>query len=197
MADLRKGTASRLFRHDSASPMLPSNCDCDNSLLPPIPGVLIDIPIASNTVLGGVITDDITVKTDKKGVLSVKVIEENGLKIKTEGIFLSLASETQAGALSAEDYNKIKNLKSQENIIEGVLLGSDNQEASITENKKVIIPIAGAFLGLVKNTNLDNGISIKEDGTMEVNKISISKIFVPEDEEFILNCGNNNIIMEG
>ena len=43
--------------------------------------------------------------------------------------------------------------------------------------------------GSVKSTNADNGVTVKADGTMEVNSISIMKLTQNDDEFIVFDCG--------
>ena len=64
------------------------------------------------------------------------------------------------------------------------------QAKANTKEQIDAIPIAGALLGLVRSSEEDNKVKVvEEDGTMTVNRISVSKLFVPEGEELILNGG--------
>lgn len=194
MANLREATARRLLQQDCISPCLPSSCDCDcnNSIPPPpIPGALIKFPIATDTAIGGVMIDNKTTIISKEGVLSVKITEGNGLFVADEGIFLSIANKENSGAMTPEQVTKLENIAegAQANVIEGAMLGTEG-EAKIDENKKLILPVAGAFLGLVKSSNENNNISINKDGTMTINKISVSKLYVSDGDELILDGGN-------
>ena len=59
------------------------------------------------------------------------------------------------------------------------------------EGRIVDLPIATAeSLGLVKGSGADNKVAIAEDGTMEINSVSVSKLTQAEDEELILFGGD-------
>ena len=151
-----------------------------------------DLPIASDTILGGILSDNKTVFVSSEGILSVNVIEENGLSITENGIKLAIATSTSAGAMSAEQAAKLESLSNmggQDNIIEGALLGPAGEEVAI-EDKKLILPVAGSTIGLVKGSEQDNKIKVEADGTMSVNRVSTSNLYVAEDDEFILDGGN-------
>jgi hypothetical protein len=60
------------------------------------------------------------------------------------------------------------------------------------DDKVAAIPVAGALLGLVKSSEEDNKIKVEEDGTMSVNRVSVDKLYVAENDEFILNGGSAN-----
>lgn len=151
-----------------------------------------ELPVATDSVLGGVMIDNSTTSITAEGVLSVKVFEDNGLSIGENGITLTAATPSSAGAMTAEQATRLANIEAgaQVNVIEGALLGPAGEEVEIDENKKLVFPIAteGA-LGLVKGTANDNSVAVAEDGTMSVNRVSTSKLFVAEGDELILNGG--------
>lgn len=153
---------------------------------------LINLPAATASDLGGVKKGDgLSITTE--GVLAVQLNTEkaNGLAVSADGLELALASNTTAGAMSAAEHVKLANLveNAQANIIEGALLGT--VAATIDENKNLVIPVATeTTLGLVKGSKEDNEITIQGNGEMEVNRLSVGKLFVPENEEFIINGGN-------
>ena len=121
-----------------------------------------------------------------EGVLMANIIEGNGLTVGEEGISLSIATETSAGAMSPEHVQKLNSVFAASTLT-GALIG--NEEAEINDDKKMIIPIGGEKLGVVKSTTVENGIAIAEDGTMSVNSISFSKIYTDDSEEIIFSGG--------
>lgn len=134
-----------------------------------------ELPIASTTVLGGVMVDGTTIKVDETGKISVPV-----------------ASATESGLLSKEDFAKIQNIEenAQVNVIEGILCGT---EELTVENKKVTIPVATEEkLGVVKGSAENDKIAVGTDGTMALNKISTTKLYVPDDDELVLDGGSAN-----
>ena len=151
-----------------------------------------ELPIASDSVLGGVMVDNKTIRTTTEGVLSVQVVAENGLSIDDNGIILAAATTSSAGAMTAEQATKLANIATgaQINVIEGALLGPAGEEVDIDENKKLVLPIAGALPGLVKSSDEDNKIKVESDGTMSVNRVSTDKLYVPENSELILSGGS-------
>lgn len=70
-------------------------------------------------------------------VVSAKVVAENGLSVDENGIKLAVATETTAGAMSAEDKVKLNGVAAgaQVNVIEGVQV--NGADLTIDENKKV------------------------------------------------------------
>lgn len=151
----------------------------------------LEIPVASDTVLGGIKIDNRSTEIDENGVLSIRVNSESGLSIGENGITLANASATNAGAMSAEHFVKLSNIASnaQVNVIEGALIGSD--QAVINDQKELVIPVSTLdVFGVVKSSESNNQIKVEEDGTMTVNKVATSKIYVEDGDEFILDGGN-------
>lgn len=132
------------------------------------------LPVASTTVLGGVMVDGATIKADGTGKISVPK-----------------ATAEADGLLTKEDFAKIQDIAAgaQVNTVNGALLGTT--EAEINEDKQIVIPVAtGALLGLVKGSADADKVAVAEDGTMSVNSYSTTKLFVPEGDELVLNGGN-------
>lgn len=153
-----------------------------------------ELPVASDSVLGGVMVDNKTVSVTTEGTLSVQVVAENGLSAGENGIVLAAATTSSAGAMTAEQATKLANIATgaQVNVIEGALLGPAGEEVDIDENKKLILPVAGVLLGLVKTSDEDNKVKVETDGTMSINRVSISKLYVADGDELILNGGSAN-----
>jgi hypothetical protein len=108
-----------------------------------------------------------------------------------DGLAIAIASATTAGALSVELFNKLTNIETnaQVNVVEGAMLG---QNAAKIENKNLIIPIASQEnLGLVFGSSEPNQIKVTSEGKMEINSISTSKLYVPDDEELVLDAGTS------
>ena len=125
-----------------------------------------------------------------EGVLSAKVVAENGLSLGENGIAMGLASADAAGAMSAEMFTKVSNIaaNAQVNVIEGALIGG--VEATINEAKQVEIPYATtSAAGVVKASEADNEINVSAAGIMSVNKVGVSKLFVEPESELILDGG--------
>lgn len=149
------------------------------------------LPAATEEALGGIMVGE-GLSIDESGVLSVPIKAENGLSIGNDGIALALATQTSAGAMSAEHFVKLSNLPedANANLIESIALGETANTVEISE-KKVVLPYATAALaGIVKSSEADNEIKVDENGVMGLNRISTSKLFVPENEELILSGGN-------
>ncbi len=147
------------------------------------------LPVASTEVLGGVkIGQGVAATTE--GVLSAKVVAENGLSLGENGIAMGLASADAAGAMSAEMFTKVSNVaeNAQVNSVEGALVGG--AAATINEAKQIEIPVAStAAFGVVKSSEADNAVAVAADGTMSVNKVGVSKLFVEEGNILILDGG--------
>lgn len=106
-------------------------------------------------------------------------------------LVVKTASATNAGIISAADFVKIQNIEegAQKNVVNGLIIG--DEEAEINEDKKIVLPIAtGALLGVVKSSEEDNKVKVLDDGSMEINRISASKLYVEEDDELVLSGGN-------
>lgn len=135
-----------------------------------------ELPIASTTVLGGVMVDGTTIKADETGKISVPA-----------------ADATAAGLLSKDDFTKIQNIEAgaQVNTVIGALLGGT--EAEINEDKQIVVPVASeTAMGLVKGSADNDKIAVGTDGTMSLNKVSTTKLYVPDSDEFILDGGAAN-----
>lgn len=149
------------------------------------------LPAATTDTLGGVkVGSGLSITTE--GVLATKVVAENGLSLGENGIAMGLASADAAGAMSAEMFTKVSNIaaNAQVNVIEGALIGG--VEATINEAKQVEIPVASTTaFGVVKSSEADNGIAVAADGTMSVNKVGVSKLFVEPDNVLVLDGGNS------
>lgn len=152
------------------------------------------LPAATVTTLGGVMVADVSesgLVLDGDGNLAIGIAAiANGLKKTSTGLALDLATADNAGAMSPAMVTKLAAIAegAEVNVVEGALL--DGIAATI-ENKQIIIPTATtALAGLVYGTDADNGVAVAEDGTMSVNSLSTSKLYVPEGEELVLNGGN-------
>ena len=152
------------------------------------------LPAATADTIGGVKVAGVAesgLVLAEGGALAIGIsATANGLKKNADGLALELANADNAGAMSAAMFNKLNAIAegAEVNTIEGILL--DGIAATI-ENEQVLIPTATTSLaGLVYSTDADNGVTVAEDGTMNVNRISTSKLYVPEGEELILNGGS-------
>lgn len=125
------------------------------------------VSVPQNKVTG--LVDDLNSKVDKVAGKGLSANDfTNDLKTKLDGI--------EAGA--------------QINVLESVKL---NGQALPVSEKAVDIPIASStVLGIVKGTNVENGVGINGDGTMVINKLNVNKLVQTEGDELILNGGNSN-----
>ena len=53
-------------------------------------------------------------------------------------------------------------------------------------------PASELELGMVLSSSDDNSISVNEDGKMSLNRVSVSNLYIPEEEELIFLAGNAN-----
>ncbi len=76
-----------------------------------------------------------------------------------------------------------------------VILGDADGILCEKVNNKHIVPIASETLGVVKGSSAEtlNGVSVSLDGTMSVNKIEISKLYISEGDALILDGGDSLI----
>lgn len=154
------------------------------------------LPAATADILGGIMVAGVSesgLVLEGDGKLAIGVATTaNGLKKTATGLALDLATADNAGAMSPAMVTKLAAIAegAEVNVVEGALL--DGIAATI-ENKQIVIPTATAAApGLVYSTDAADGVSVAEDGTMSVNSISASKLYIPEGEELVLNGGNAN-----
>ena len=68
------------------------------------------------------------------------------------------------------------------------------QAKKYTDDSIAALPFATAEkAGLVKSSDALDKISVAADGTMEVNQVSTSKLYVPSGEDFIIGGGGANM----
>ena len=80
--------------------------------------------------------------------------------------------------------------KAQVNVIENISVGGTMLDIL---DKTVDIPVAGTEkLGVVKSSTGANMVSVANDGTMSVKKINARSIFMPIEDELVLDGGNAN-----
>lgn len=147
------------------------------------------LPAATTDTLGGVkVGGGLSITTE--GVLATKIVAENGLSLGENGIAMGLANADAAGAMSSEMFTKLTNIaaNAEVNTVTGALVGG--VEATINEAKQIEIPVASTTaFGVVKSSEADNGIAVAADGTMSVNKVGVSKLFVEPDSVLVLDGG--------
>ncbi len=65
-------------------------------------------------------------------------------------------------------------------------------ELQIDSRKNVDIPIAtDTTYGVIKGSNLENGIKINSSGQLELNQISLDKVNQSKESALIIDCGNS------
>ena len=86
-----------------------------------------------------------------------------------------------------EKLNAINLENIQANVIEKITL--NGVETQVVE-KTVDIPLATTTqFGLVKGSNAENEVAVKENGVMSVNTLNIQKLSQTEGETLVLDCG--------
>lgn len=133
-----------------------------------------------------------------------EIIDGKTLKLKVdtitvatdavEGLPEALAAKVDAvegsRLMTNEEGNKLAALVegAQQNILEVVKLGG---VALPISEKAVDVPIATMeALGVVKGSDADNGVKIAEDGTMTINRVSLSNIYQDEGATLVLDGGS-------
>ena len=152
-----------------------------------------ELPVATADRLGGVKAGGAGVSIAADGVVSAKVKAGNGLSVGEEGIVLATATDSAAGAMTAEEHVKLSNIEegAQRNVVVGALVGGT--VVTPNENKQLIIGYADEErAGVVKSSSAEakNKIRVETDGTMSLNAVGVSKLTNEDDCELILNCGN-------
>ena len=152
-----------------------------------------ELPVATADRLGGVKAGGAGVSIAADGVVSAKVKAGNGLSVGEEGIVLATATDSAAGAMTAEEHVKLSNIEegAQRNAVVGALVGGT--VVTPNENKQIIIGYADEErAGVVKSSSAEakNKIRVETDGTMSLNAVGVSKLTNEDDCELILNCGN-------
>lgn len=152
-----------------------------------------ELPVAAADKLGGVKAGGAGVSIAADGVISAKVKAGNGLSVGEEGIVLATATDTAAGAMTAEEHVKLSNIEegAQKNVVVGALVGGT--VVTPNENKQLVIGYADEEkAGVVKSSSVEakNKVRVETDGTMSLNAVGVSKLANEDDCELILNCGN-------
>lgn len=87
-------------------------------------------------------------------------------------------------------YDFVKN-NSSSSAIKNIMIGTTSLEL---DKGTVIIPTATEDLsGVVKSSAATNDIAVREDGTMEVNKINVNKIVQDSGDTLFLSSGNSEL----
>ena len=133
-------------------------------------------------------------EVSEEGQLSIIAIAQSQVTGLTDALANKVNVEAGKG-LSENDFtttllDKLNDIEagSEVNVIESISLNSVPLEIS---GKAVNIPIAttGA-LGVVQSSAAENGVTVKDNGAMEVNNINVNKLVQTEGESLILNGGN-------
>lgn len=133
------------------------------------------------------------IESDKTGALDMAAdIQANSEAIAA--IYTPAEGETAASGVLAQE---IERAKAAEKANADAIAAINNENDGIlakakkyTDDQIAALPFATAEKGgLVKSSSDMNKIAVAEDGTMEVNKISTSKLYNDVDEELILNGG--------
>lgn len=110
---------------------------------------------------------------------SVEWYDADGVKIAADTIRINLSNENCHSDI--EPFYMA-------DVLKGVSVGGTLLDAV---DKQVNIPVASAeSFGVVKSSTSENKVAVAEDGTMEVNSISVSKIVQLDDETLVLNGGS-------
>lgn len=138
---------------------------------------------------------DISGKADKADTLAGYGVTDAFTKTETNSALEGKVDKVEGKGLSKNDFtdefvkklNDIKLENIQANIIEKITL--NGVETQVVE-KTVDIPLATtAQFGLVKGSDAENEVAIKEDGIMSVNALNIQKLSQTEGETLVLDCG--------
>ena len=133
------------------------------------------------------------IEDDKSGALDMAAdIQANTDAIAA--IYTPAEGENAASGVLAVE---IERAKAAEKANADAIAAINNAETGIlaqakkyTDDSIAALPFATAEkAGLVKSTDAINGVSVAADGTMSINSISTSKLYVPEDEELVMNGG--------
>ena len=124
--------------------------------------------------------------------LSGKVTAQN-----VEGLseFLTQNRDSIAGLLSVENQAKLESVESgaQANVLEGIRI-NNGTPLTILADKTVNIPFAtNDTYGVVLSSYGENMVSVKDDGTMEVNSLNVNRLQQTEGDTLILNGGNSSV----
>ena len=134
-----------------------------------------DLPIATASKLGG-----------------VKVTASNGLTLAADGtIAMGVASATTAGAMTAAMVTKLNGVAegAEKNIIAAATIGG---EAVVIDSadRTLNIPIASVDqFGVIK---AGEEVAVSETGKLELNKVSTTKLYIPDGDSLVLNGGSAN-----
>lgn len=153
----------------------------------------IEVGAEKNTVDS--VSNEFTISEERE--LSIVAVDQSKVTGLADALNGKVSVEESKG-LSTNDFtNELKGkldgieTGAQANLIEVIKIGENPLQIS---EKTVALPAATALaLGLVKGSTEDNGVTVKVDGSMEVNSITLSKIKQLEDEVFVINGGTSVI----
>lgn len=113
---------------------------------------------------------------------SVEWYNAEGKVVKSDTIRINLSNELC--------YNSVAPFYAAD-VITSVKLGGALLDVV---NKQVNIPIASnTLLGVVMSSDVENKVSVAEDGTMEVNSVNVNKLVQDENDVLILNGGSSSV----
>ena len=133
------------------------------------------------------------IESDKTGALDMAAdIQANTEAIAA--IYTPAEGETAASGVLAVEIERAKAAEKANADAIAAINDSTNgilaQAKKYTDDSIAALPFATAEkAGLVKSSSDLNKIAVAEDGTMEINQISTTKLYVPEDDELIMNGG--------
>lgn len=135
------------------------------------------------------------IENDKSGAEGMLAsIQANEKAIKA--IYTPADGETPAEGLLVSEIARVEGLTTTN--AQAIAAINHSETGILATAKKyaddqiAAIPVAGALPGLVKSSEADNQIKVEEDGSMSVNRVSVDKLYVEENDEFILNGGSAN-----
>lgn len=135
------------------------------------------------------------IENDKSGAEGMLAsIQANEKAIKA--IYTPADGETPAEGLLVSEIARVEGLTTTN--AQAIAAINHSETGILATAKKyaddqiAAIPVAGALLGLVKSSEADNQIKVEEDGSMSINRVSVDKLYVEENDEFVLNGGSAN-----
>lgn len=123
------------------------------------------------------LVDYVNKKTE--GIATDSALAELQAQVNTNTTKVNAAEKSLADLVAiTPEKNKIESI-----LVDGVAL-------AIAEDRSVSLPGATLqALGLVKGSEVENGIYINDDFTMTINNVNVNKLVQTEGEELVLNCG--------
>ena len=139
----------------------------------------------------------------------------NASNVEELDTWIATNRDTVAGLFSSGAETKLAGIEAgaEVNVLEGIRLGSSNSDVlAILSDKTSVIPVATKdSLGIVKSVDIEtetqedgeivitnaaaieNTISVKANGTMEVNRLNANRLVQTTGEWLILNGGNASL----